>query len=145
MEASAPAPAAEASAPVHTEQVVYVPAPEEGEGQVRDEEAEEGVTEEVASGEDSETDDDDCVDKTVDERDHKCPDCGFLVFLQEYSLREHEHCSVAWYCKECGEEDMTVDELTAHYRDKHKEVAWQLDSDSEIELSKKVVNEKDNV
>ena len=40
-------------------------------------------------------------------------------------------------------EDMTVDELMAHYRDKHREVVWQQDSDSEgeIELSKKVINE----
>ena len=110
---------------------------------VQAEKADEEGTEEVADEESSETDDDESVDKTVDERDHKCPDCGFFVFLRGSSLREHEHCSVAWFCKECGEEDLTVDELMAHYRDKHKEVARQLDSDgeSEIELSEKVINE----
>ena len=137
VEASAPAPAVEASVPAPAEEA------SEGEGQVQAEKAAEEGTEEVADDESSETDDDECADKTVDERDHKCPDCGFFVFLRGYSLREHEHCSVAWFCKECGEEDMTVEELMAHYRNKHKEVVWQQESDSEgeIELSKKVINE----
>ena len=129
VEASVPAPAVEASVPVHTEQVVDVHAPEEGEGQVRAEEAKEAVAEEVASGEDSETDDDECVDKTVEESAHKCPDCGFLVF----SMREHEHCEVPWGCHICDNEDMTVSELKAHYRDKHEEVDWVSD-DSEGEI-----------
>ena len=140
-----PAPAVEASAPVHAEQAVEVPAQDvgEGEGQVRAEEAEKGVTEEVVSGEDSETDDDDSVDKTVEESEHKCHDCGFLVFPRVSSLREHEHCEVAWDCDVCDKGDMTVSEITAHIKDKHKGVAWISDSESEIELSE-VADNKDN-
>ena len=70
------------------------------------------------------------------------------MLFREFSLREHEHCSVVWDCQDCDKEDMNVVELMAHYRDKHKELARQLDSDgeSEIELSGKVTNEEnDNV
>ena len=83
----------------------------------------------------------DCVDKTADERVHECPDCGFLVFLHVSSLREHEHCDVAWDCYVCDKENMTVSQITAHYRDKHKEVP--LFSDREIGLSE-VIDTKDN-
>ena len=89
--------------------------------------------------ESSETEDDDYGDKTVDEGDYKCIDCGRFVFFREFSLREHEHCSTVWDCVVCDEKGLHAVELMAHYRDKHKEVARQLDSDgeSEIELSKK--------
>ena len=137
VEASAPTPAVEASVPE--------PAVEasEREGQVQAERADDGDTEEVSNGESSETEDDDCGDKTVDEGHYKCIDCGFLVFFRESSLREHEHCSVMWDCKECDEKGLFAVELMAHYRDKHKEAARQLDSDSEseIELSERVINE----
>ena len=69
------------------------------------------------------------------ESDHKCPDCGFLVFRQLSSLREHEHCEAPWICGICDKEDMTASELIEHYRDEHEDtVAWYSDSDSEIEL-----------
>ena len=74
----------------------------------------------------------------MEESDCKCPDCGFLVFLRVSSLREQEHCKTAWNCGMCDKEDMTVGELTAHYRDKHEENAWYSDSDSEIELLENV-------
>ena len=69
------------------------------------------------------------------------------MYFREFSLREHEHCSVVWDCEDCDEKDMYAVELMAHYRDKHKEVARQLDIDgeSEIELSEKVINEKEHV
>ena len=55
---------------------------------------------------------------------------------------------MVWACEECDEKDLHTVELMAHYRDKHKEVARQLDSDGEdeIELSERVINEEnDNV
>ena len=131
VEASPPAPAVEAVAPA--EQAAQVPAQEVG--QVRAVEAEEVGAEEVAK-EESEKEEDDSADKTVDESVHKCPDCGFLALLNVSSLREHEHCDVAWDCVVCNEEDMTASELIEHHRDKHKEVPWLSDSESEIELNK---------
>ena len=103
-------------------------------GLARAVEAEEVGAEEAAKGEESEKEDDECADKTVEEKVHECPDCGFLLFRHVASLREHEHCDVVLDCKVCDKEDMSVSEIMEHFKDKHKEVPWPSDSESEIEL-----------
>ena len=80
-------------------------------------------------GEDSNVDDEDSADETEYESDNKCTDCGFLVFCRVSSLMEHEHCRVKWRCRMCGIDEMTTEEVAAHYKEKHED---ELDSEVEF-------------
>ena len=112
----------------------------ENDSEADDENSKDETAVEVGVRDTSADDSDDKVDETEDEDEHKCDDCGFIVSCCSVSsLMEHEHCDMdgRLFCGTCKREMKTMTERIKHHRDIH-----EGDSDSEIDFTERVVDDK---